>query len=317
MRKGKAWIREDRITLGYARCSTLEQVDATSISAQVAKLQAYAALSGRRIADIVVDGGISGRSIDRPGMSSILERVKRREIEAVIITKLDRLTRSIKDLCDLVELFAKTDTALISTTESIDTSSASGRLVLHVLGVLGEFEREQIAERTSTALAHLRENRKPYGHPPFGFQRQGDALIAIPQELRALHQIRRMRQDGCTLRGIGRWLEDSGLTPRQGGRCWHPSAVRHVLLSSALTDDELRVELEALDRAGYKAGDVVRQRFSGGDDRLVRVTDRLPDVNDGRPGFDGIELCPELKQRTEGDAVWGYDDQIVEVIRSA
>ena len=98
-------------------------------------------------------------------------------MESVFVVKIDRLTRSIRDLCDIVELFARHNCALVSTAESIDTGTASGRMVLSLLGVLAQFEREQISERTSLSLGHLRRNKRPYGKVPFGCARVGNALV--------------------------------------------------------------------------------------------------------------------------------------------
>ena len=86
-------------------------------------------------------------------MTALLERVRNGEIERIVVAKLDRLTRGIRDLCNLVELCVEYDVALVSASESLDTSSAAGRMVVHMLGVFAQWEREAIAERTREALA--------------------------------------------------------------------------------------------------------------------------------------------------------------------
>src|SRR5580700_2884003 len=92
----------------------------------------------------------------RPGMTKLLTMVEGREVDAVIIAKLDRLTRSVKDLCSLLDLFEKRKVALVSVAESLDTGSAAGRLVITIMGAVSQWEREAIGERTRDALRHKR-----------------------------------------------------------------------------------------------------------------------------------------------------------------
>jgi len=80
--------------------------------------------------------------------------VENEKIDAVIVAKLDRLTRSVKDLSQMPELFEKRKVALISVAESLDTGSAAGRLVITIMGAVSQWEREAIGERTRDALRH-------------------------------------------------------------------------------------------------------------------------------------------------------------------
>jgi DNA invertase Pin-like site-specific DNA recombinase len=91
-----------------------------------------AVVHNAELIDIIVDGGESAKSLNRPGMARLLSLVDAGEVEAVIIAKLDRLTRSVKDLCTLLERFERRGVALVSVAESLDTGSAAGRLVLNI-----------------------------------------------------------------------------------------------------------------------------------------------------------------------------------------
>src|ERR1700682_5552925 len=120
--------------IGYVRVSTDKQSEkGISLGAQTEKIRAMAVVYGAELIEAVQDGGESAKSLNRPGIQRVLEMVQRREVQAVIIAKLDRLTRSVKDLCELLELFERRGVALISVAESLDTSSAAGRLVMNIM----------------------------------------------------------------------------------------------------------------------------------------------------------------------------------------
>jgi|SRR5579872_8607 len=219
-----------RKTVALIRVSTEDQArEGVSLDAQRQRIDAYAIATGRVIDEYVVEAGESGKTLKRPGMMKILREVKVGSVGTLVILKLDRVTRSVKDLLHLIEVFTKADADLISVSESLDTSSAAGRMVVQILGVMAEFERAQLAERTSFALGHKRHNRRVYGKAPFGFRRDGDALVEEPEELLALRSALGMRAKGVSLRRIGEWLTARGFTPRQGGKEWRKQSVAQVL----------------------------------------------------------------------------------------
>ena len=145
--------------VGYIRVSTDKQVDhGISLDAQRAKLDAYAALYDIELVSVIVDAGVSAKTLDRPGLQQALGMLKKGEANALLIAKLDRLTRSVKDLGTLVERYFSSDKiTLLSVADSIDTRTAAGRLVLNVLGSVAQWERETISERTTEAMHHLKE----------------------------------------------------------------------------------------------------------------------------------------------------------------
>src|SRR5580693_1007628 len=112
--------------VGYVRVSTDKQSDrGVSLEAQAEKIRAMAVVHGAELIDIIVDGGESAKSLQRPGMERLLTLVDGKKVQAVIVAKLDRLTRSVKDLCTLLERFERRSVALISVAESLDTGSAA------------------------------------------------------------------------------------------------------------------------------------------------------------------------------------------------
>src|SRR5450755_109350 len=201
-------------TVGYVRVSTDKQADrGVSLEAQAEKIRAMAVVHNTELLEIIVDGGESAKSLNRPGMERLLALVDAGQVQTVIIAKLDRLTRSVKDLCTLLERFSRRGVALVSVAESLDTGSAAGRLVLNIMTAVSQWEREAIGERTRDAMSHKRSNGECVGNIQFGYRLGADGkhVEPNPAEQAILAEIRRLRQGGSTLRGIATALNHRGL----------------------------------------------------------------------------------------------------------
>jgi site-specific DNA recombinase len=202
--------------LGYVRVSTDKQAErGCSLEAQAEKIKAMALLQNAELVDTIVEGGESAKSLNRPGMTKLLAAIDKGKIQAVIVAKLDRLTRSVKDLCELLERFERRGVALISVAESLDTGSAAGRLVLNIMAAVSQWEREAIGERTRDALHHKRSQGERVGNIRFGYRLCADEkhIEPDPAEQEVLTEIRHLRQSGHTLRG--RPKRGIGLSPKQ------------------------------------------------------------------------------------------------------
>lgn len=143
-----------------------------------------------------------------------------------MIMKLDRLTRSVRDLADLLDAFTASNDALVSIGEHLATSSAAGRLTLNLLASVSQWEREAIGERTSTALTYKRRQRAAYGPTPFGFRRVEDLLVEDDEEQAALAEMRHMDVDGASYREIAAMLVARGVKPHRGVTRMSPSGQR-------------------------------------------------------------------------------------------
>jgi DNA invertase Pin-like site-specific DNA recombinase len=178
-----------------------------------------ATVQGAKLDEVIVDGGESAKSLNRPGLQRLLLLVKSGKVRSVIIAKPDRLTRSVKDLCDLLELFDKKNVALVSVAESLDTASAAGRLVITIMGAVNQWEREASGERTRDALRHKKSNGECVGNIGYGYRlgQDGKHLELEPKEQVVVAAIRRLRKRGQSLRGIAATLNrphiSSYLTP--------------------------------------------------------------------------------------------------------
>jgi site-specific DNA recombinase len=140
-------------------------------------------------------------------------------VTGTIVAKLDRLTRSVKDLGTLVEdYFTSDNITLLSVADNIDTRTAAGRLVLNVLGSVAQWERETIGERTAEALSHKKAQSQRIGEIPYGSQlaADGKTLMANEAEQALLVAIRTARQRGLSQRAVVADLTRQGFTTRKG-----------------------------------------------------------------------------------------------------
>lgn len=217
-------------TVAYVRVSTDDQAaSGLGMEAQQRKIEAAAIVQDLNIVETIVDDGQSGKTLNRPGVTRLLEMADRGEIDGVIIMKLDRLTRSVADLGGLLDRFTKRGVRLISCSESIDTESAGGRLVMNVLGSVAQWEREVIAERTSDALQAKRARGERFSrHAPHGYNYRGGKLIKNVREQKITNAINQIVTDDATLsnREIARRVTEAGHRNRNG------NAISHKTVSS-------------------------------------------------------------------------------------
>ena len=216
--------------IGYVRVSTDEQArEGVSLENQKEKIAAYCGLNDLVLAEIIEDAGKSAKSLNRDGMRRLLSLVKRREISAVIVYKLDRLSRSVKDTITLIETFEKHHTAFHSVQDRIDTRSATGRFFLNIMSSLAQMERELIGERTRDALSLKIIKGERVGQVPYGYELAADGrtLIENAREQEAVALIEELHRNGRTYRAICRELEARGYEPKAGA--WHPQKVKNIL----------------------------------------------------------------------------------------
>jgi|TARA_R110000796_G_scaffold200316_1_gene316346 site-specific DNA recombinase len=202
--------------IGYIRVSTEKQADhGVSIEAQTEKLKAYAMLYDIDLVDLVIEQG-SAKCLQREGLQSALSRLEAGEAEALIVVKLDRLTRSVADLGKLVDTYFQ-NFALLSVGEQIDTRSAAGRLVLNVLASVSQWEREVIGERTSAAMQHMRnQNQYTGGKPPYGYDLVDGELIENENEQQVIKLVAKYKAAGLSYRKIAAVIDEAGHKSRTG-----------------------------------------------------------------------------------------------------
>lgn len=220
-------------TIAYLRVSTDKQADrGISLDAQRTKAESYAQLYDLDLVEVIVDAGESAKTLDRPGLQRALAMLREGKAEALLVAKLDRLTRSVVHLGELLEeYFATGKWALLSVSEQIDTRSAAGRLVLNILASVSQWEREAIGERTATAMQHKAANGEYCGgQAPYGFRvaADGERIEPEPAEQGAIELARRMRAERHSLRDVARALEDHGIRSRTG-RPFSPVQIARIV----------------------------------------------------------------------------------------
>jgi DNA invertase Pin-like site-specific DNA recombinase len=144
----------------YARVSTLDQ----TCQNQVAELRKYVDARGWKGVEFV-DEGVSGAKEQRPALDSLLRAARRRQFDVVVCWRLDRLGRNLKHLITLLEDLQALGIAFVSLNEGIDATTPAGRLQMHILGAIAEFERARIAERVRLGLARVKAEGKRLGRP--------------------------------------------------------------------------------------------------------------------------------------------------------
>lgn len=229
-----------RIAVGYVRVSTARQAEeGASLEAQEARIRSWAAAQGLEVAGVHVDAGLSGgRADNRPGLQAALADVcKRRGV--LVVYSLSRMARSVKDAADISDRLRKAKADLVSLSESLDTTSAAGRMLFGVLSVFAQFERELISERVSTSMDYLRrQHRKVSGNVPFGWEEaEGGRLVPNEAERAVVDMLRKRRADGASFRDLVRDLEAASVPTKSGLLTWTPATIRGVLLR----DERLRM----------------------------------------------------------------------------
>jgi site-specific DNA recombinase len=219
----------------YTRVSTEEQGrEGVSLAHQVDKCKLQAGLGDWEVVEEIQDAGRSAKTLNRPGIQRVIDLVKSRTVQAVIIYKLDRLTRNVSDLNRLIELFMRHGVALISIKDSLDTASAAGRMVINMLGTISQWEREVIAERTSEALQFKKASARRYTRiTPYGFTLAEGRYIPNPVEQETVGRIVKLRDEmGFSYQEIATMLTREGIPTRQGGP-WSKQTVQKLHFTSS------------------------------------------------------------------------------------
>ena len=227
--------------IAYIRVSTEEQArEGISLEAQEAKVRAWCDLNDYDLAGIFTDAGISGKKADnREGLQKALHELKRGD--CLVVYSLSRLSRSTKDTLEIADQLSKKGVDLVSLSERIDTTSASGKMVFRLLAVLAEFERDQISERTKSAMGYKKANGGKVGPTPFGFDQLDGKLIPNEAELNVVKVMRMLRARGFSYQRIADHLNENGIPTKNNGKQWFKAGVSYILKNSAQYDQVLAI----------------------------------------------------------------------------
>lgn len=214
----------------YIRVSTARQdQEGYSIPLQKERLIAYCKAKGWAVAGMFVDPGHSGSTLERPGITKLIDGVNAGKYDIVLVYKLDRLSRSQKDTLKLIEdIFMANGTDFVSMQESFDTSTIYGRAMVGILSVFAQMERETITERTLMGRAGRAEVGKWHGGgtDPIGYDYIDGELSVNPAEAQQVREVYELYAAGHSVTEISRRME--GHETKHGD--WsHTSTVGNVL----------------------------------------------------------------------------------------
>lgn len=230
-------MKAEQYCVGYIRVSTSSQCDGISLDAQRARITAWAEAMGYQLLAVYEDAGRSGKRADnRPGLKQALKHACD-EKAALCVYSLSRLVRSTIDAIKISQRLSAAGADLVSLTERIDTTSATGKMIFRLLSVLSEFERDLISERTSAALKHLKSQSKRVGAIPFGHDLADDGMTLIVNETEQeiLKKMRWWRINAKkSFQRIADMLNDRRLPTKTGkNKKWQAKVVRCILRRDA------------------------------------------------------------------------------------
>ena len=212
----------------YVRVSTGAQAEkGLSLGEQKRRCEERIAREGWEHIDTFVEAGVSARAESRPELQRLRSMLA--QLDVLVIPKLDRLARSMQDFSLLYRELADANVALVSLSETIDTTTAGGKLQLHILSAFAEFESDTIGERVSASMpARVREGRH-LGAAVYGYRRDGKgSLVPVPAEAAVVRRIFSEFAAGKSMNAIQRGLNADGLRPKRAKR-WQQIAISRIL----------------------------------------------------------------------------------------
>lgn len=228
----------------YTRKSTEHGLDMefNSLQNQEESCKAYIlsqAFNGWEYTKTYSDGGISGGTMERPGLQTLLNDIREGLIQVVVVYKVDRLSRSIIDFHKMMQEFDKYGCNFVSITQSFDTSNSMGKLTLNMLLSFAQFEREVSAERVRDKIAASKaKGLWMGGTPPLGYDLKDKQLIPNPQEAELVNLIFNKYLELENMLAVAEWLNQNGYytkcwMPRgshlRGGKAFQKSSIQRIL----------------------------------------------------------------------------------------
>lgn len=222
----------------YVRVSTDEQSEqGNSLTEQQERLEAYCTAMGWDEPQFYEDDGYSAKDLRRPELTRMLEDVKIKGYDIIITTKLDRLSRRLFDILSVAEYLEKYDCYYASATEGFNTSTPSGRLVLQMLGMVAEFERERNSERVRDNMRSIaRRGDRVITRPCYGYDVKNGTYVINVEEAIFARKMRDWLFAGHGGREIAKRANKLGSRTKEGN-LWNERTVRYYLRRETLAGD--------------------------------------------------------------------------------
>lgn len=215
----------------YVRVSTVEQAEeGYSIAAQKERLKAYCKAQGWSDYKFYVDEGVSAKDMKRPQLEKLFEHVKESKINIILVYRLDRFTRSVRDLHKMLEIMERHKCGFKSATEVYDTTTAMGRLFITIVAALAEWESDNSSERIKMALEKKVADGERVGGIPFGFDLNEEEKLVANEQSKVVLNIIKLLKSGKSITAISNYLNDTN----NDRVTWYPMALFRILRNPAL-----------------------------------------------------------------------------------
>ena len=196
-----------------------------SIEVQAEKCTELCALRGIAANKIYSDCGYTGANLDRPSMNELITAIQTSPPSYLVVFRLDRLSRNVVELNGLVDSLNAKGVQLISVSENLDTSTTSGRMMMSMILVMNQFERETIVARVKESLGYRKRQGQRYtGIIPYGKRLLCNRYEDSPEELETIRKIQEQRASGASLQKITDFLNRNSI-PTRKGKPWGRSTV--------------------------------------------------------------------------------------------
>lgn len=267
MAKRKARVSEAKKAAIYCRVSTFDQNrgDYSSLEDQEQRLRRAATDDGYEVFQVFKEVA-SSANLNRDELNRMISKLD--DVDVIYVTKLDRLSRSMKDWCQVNELLEQHDCALVSVTQKIDTTTTMGRFFRDLLMLFAQFEREMIAERTYEKMAEqAKKGRWSGGHPILGFDAIEKKLMVNEEEKKVVAAIFNKYLEVASIARTARWANDQGFTTKgvtySNGRVIKPRPFKRADIQRMLSNITYigKIRFDDMEFDGEHEGIIAEQTF--------------------------------------------------------
>lgn len=215
----------------YLRVSTDKQVsDGHGLDAQRVRLREFAKQRSLDVIDVIADKGVGGTTLEREGLRRVMDMVAAQRLDAVVVTKADRISRNVRDLLNLSAELERHGVALVTADEQFDTTTPLGKAMSAMRAVFAQLERDMAAARTRDGMAAAKAKGVRLGRPPVGW-RIVNGTWQPTDRFPMVQRAHQMRASGMTLAAIADTYNDEGVATGSGRGRWAIPAVRRLLAS--------------------------------------------------------------------------------------
>jgi site-specific DNA recombinase len=180
----------------------------------------------------IVDEGVSGKSTKREGYTRLMEMIKNKECDGVVVYSLSRYSRCVLDTLSSIQLMNDNGITFHSLSENIDTSSPNGRFFLTILSSLSQLEREITSTRVKDTLQGLKMTNKPYSNDLYGYDKIDGSLVVNGTEQKMIKKIVKMNRLGFSIHEIVKYVNEKGFKTKRGGKRFYYNTIKGILLKT-------------------------------------------------------------------------------------